>query len=159
VYDPTAGPLKSQSHQHAFHSYAPTAVPVITTWPPALRHVTKLGTTNPALESTVRALVTEQKANEESWWKGRETLRKEIVKKDGDESDLAVYDGKVYKACREMGEAHARRLRELGVPFFGDERKILKGEDDGDDGEGKISKDELLKLQKKMVQHLQDMYE
>jgi hypothetical protein len=53
---------------------------------------------------------------------------------------------------------HEQMLRELGVPFFGVSQKyiVLPGDDNP---YGKITPEKLAELQRKMVQHLQDMYE
>jgi hypothetical protein len=97
-------------------------------------------------------------ANWRNRWKGRENLRKEIVRKDGDEKDLSVYDEKVYKAQRVMYMVHEQKLKELGVPFFGVSQKFIVSPGD-DNPYGKITPEQLVNLQKRMVQHLQDMYE
>jgi hypothetical protein len=85
-------------------------------------------------------------------------LKKEIVRKNGDEQDLFVYDEKVYKAQRVMYMHHEQRLRELGVPFFGVSQKYIALPGD-DNPYGKITPEQLIVLQQRMVQHLQDMYE
>lgn len=55
----------------------PLAVPsssTITTWPPALRHVTKFIATNEAAMHRIRHLIQTQHEHERQWWEGRVSL-------------------------------------------------------------------------------------
>lgn len=55
----------------------PLAVPsssTITTWPPALRHVTKFIATNEAAMHRIRHLIQTQHEHERQWWDGRVSL-------------------------------------------------------------------------------------
>jgi hypothetical protein len=90
-------------------------------------------------------------------WKGREKLRQEIEKRDGNENDLRIYDAKLHKAQKDMCNDMELRLRNLGVPFFGvSQRLIVRDEDEPH--EGRITSNELKALQIKMIQYLEDMY-
>ena len=59
-------------------SAPPKALPVdpatITTWPPALRHVTKLVSQNDAVLGRIRKLINVQHQHEKQWWDGRNAL-------------------------------------------------------------------------------------
>lgn len=48
----------------------------ITTWPAALRHVTKLVARNEAIAARIRKLIDVQHQHERQWWEGREGLIK-----------------------------------------------------------------------------------
>lgn len=48
----------------------------ITTWPAALRHVTKLTARNEAVAARIRKLIDVQHQHERQWWEGREGLIK-----------------------------------------------------------------------------------
>lgn len=91
------------------------------------------------------------------------------------EAELAAYDMKVYRAQLQMQASMVTELKTLGVPFFGTnldrivddsafepnsaerERATFDGES-GDKWSPRISKTELLALQNRMVQFLEDMY-
>jgi len=84
-----------------------------------------------------------------------------------EKEELTQYDKKVYKACRLMVESQSAQLKGLGVPFFG-VRAELVVEDGGERTEGealsgqeaskKITKGEVLELQRKMLNHLMELY-
>lgn len=67
-----------------------------------------------------------------------------------------------------MNENMTAELKALGVPFFGTNEDRIKADDDdghGDAGEGvgpkwspRITRVELLALQRRIVGHLEDMY-
>jgi hypothetical protein len=126
-------------------------------WGLALRHVSKTGGEGSELEVVVRKMIETQRSNEESWWKGRESLRLEIEKRNGEANDLQVYESKIYKAQRDMHTHMEQRLCELGIPFFGLPSTLITETDDVFQ-EGKISAKELRVLQKKMLDYLEDMY-
>lgn len=80
---------------------------------------------------------------------------------------------KVYKAQTEMVDAMSTDLAAMGVPFFGTKSHLIKDAKpkdskihiavmepiSNDDSDGKrITKDELLGLQKRMLQFLEDMF-
>lgn len=86
--------------------------------------------------------------------------------------ELSQYDAKVYRACKAMTEAQTSSLKVLGVPFFGtrphlilheSEEPATKSDDDQQQpstsaGGQKISKSQLLELQRKMLNHLMELY-
>lgn len=58
--------------------------------------------------------------------------------------ELALYDRKVHRACRDMVTAMHGELARMGVPFFG----VV--------GDAKITQGELRELQKRMVRFLEE---
>ena len=84
-----------------------------------------------------------------------------------EKEELAQYDKKVYKACRLMVESQSAQLKGLGVPFFGVRPELVvedggkRTEDGGLSGQEaskKITKGEVLELQRKMLNHLMELY-
>ncbi|KAF2271791.1 uncharacterized protein EI97DRAFT_348893, partial [Westerdykella ornata] len=91
-----------------------------------------------------------------------------------DQEELNEYYQKVYRACRQMSESHKKELQRLGVPFFclrfdllrADDTKTVSSPHEDDEQEkevsassdGTITESELLVLQKKMLNHLMELY-
>jgi hypothetical protein len=84
-----------------------------------------------------------------------------------EKEELDQYDKKVYKACRLMVESQGTQLKGLGVPFFGVRAELVvldSGEPTEDKGlsgqeaNKKITKKEMIELQRKMLNHLMEMY-
>jgi hypothetical protein len=88
-----------------------------------------------------------------------------------EQEELDQYHQKVYRASRQMAESHAGELKRLGVPFFGARPDLLLPDSDeslsplndeeaiADEGiDGKITQKQLLALQRKMVNHLAELY-
>lgn len=149
----------------------PTVDPAtITEWKQGLRCVTKTATQNPSFVATVQKLMKDQERNVKDWEAGRQRLLDDQEAKRENEQmhralslpglldnttplrtperemeELGEYDQKVYRASRRMVESQSAQLKSLGVPFFGVE-------------EGTIAKEELLELQRKMLNHLTEMY-
>jgi hypothetical protein len=83
---------------------------------------------------------------------------------------MSQYDAKVYRACKAMTEAQTSSLKVLGVPFFGTKPHLIlheseeppsdadTGQKTGNSGGQKISKVQLLELQRKMLNHLMELY-
>lgn len=80
------------------------------------------------------------------------------------------YDIKVYRASVEMARAMDGELRNLGVPFFAIKHELVAtgrppGLSSGRDGKGGngavekgyLEKEELIKLQRKMLELLEDL--
>ncbi len=80
---------------------------------------------------------------------------------------------KVYKAQTEMSTAMTAQLGAMGIPFFGTKQSLIlqsqaippdkgRNTDAVNDvttrNSGKIVQVELVKLQRRMLQHLEDMY-
>ncbi|KAJ9668059.1 hypothetical protein H2201_001865 [Coniosporium apollinis] len=83
------------------------------------------------------------------------------------EAELKAYDVKVYRAMKDMNNAQAIELKRLGVPFFGVPLELIKDSDDdasiapqrpGLAAGPKITETELLDLQRRMIEYLEDMY-
>ncbi|KAF2712207.1 hypothetical protein K504DRAFT_426227 [Pleomassaria siparia CBS 279.74] len=75
------------------------------------------------------------------------------------------YTRKVYRASQQMAESHSNLLKGLGVPFFGVKPELVIVEDPNspesqpaEKVSGKITKKEVLELQRKMLNHLVEMY-
>ena len=155
----------------------------ITEWPAAVKYVMKTLSQNPETSSKVKRLIKNQHDNERQWWASREALiakhkgREENKKKANDllrslgatngqgakdssstaeeeEAELERYDKKVYAALGQMVAAMDRELTTLRVPFFAIKHELVQAE--GKDGV--LSKAELIELQKKMLQLLQDSF-
>jgi hypothetical protein len=82
-----------------------------------------------------------------------------------DKAELDRFDLKVYKASQQMATAHNAELKRLGVPFFGVSPKhvvanALQQAVAARDplSQAMITEGELVELQKKMVQYLEDLY-
>ena len=75
-----------------------------------------------------------------------------------------MYDKKVYQASKAMVKAVSCQLKELGVPFFGTRLELVDDAKSGsppsstDTAARKIPDTELLSLQRRMLQFLEDMY-
>ncbi|KAH0536195.1 hypothetical protein FGG08_006903 [Glutinoglossum americanum] len=87
-----------------------------------------------------------------------------------DAQELRTFEVKVYKASVEMAKAMSSDLKSLGVPFFGTKPNLVRrkgpgpvngvpvGGGGGPGGEdGRIDDQELVKLQRKMLELLEDM--
>ena len=88
-----------------------------------------------------------------------------------DQAELANYDAKVYRASAQMADALFAELRGLRIPFFvlkqsliqdsstsatGDSSS-LKSEDRVESGPSKLTKSELVDLQRRMLELLEDL--
>ncbi|KAI4132317.1 MAG: hypothetical protein LQ338_000778 [Usnochroma carphineum] len=180
-------PLPTQPIQPTPPNPTPQAqAPLITTYPPALRHTTKLLSSSPTTVSRIRHLIHTAHQHERSWYSGRETLLKQLSGRDASrkqldtvlaslggatttshssapgeekvdvEKELEVYDRKVYRAYGEMVKATQRELRGLGIPFFGIEGALVVREE-GEKEKGKVGEEELERLKARMVEFLEDM--
>ena len=85
--------------------------------------------------------------------------------------ELKAFDNKVYNASEKLVGSMSAELKQLGVPFFGvqpdlvitlsRENKVPSDstfEQRAGLSRGKVSKSDLLELQRKMIQYLEDMY-
>jgi hypothetical protein len=84
-----------------------------------------------------------------------------------EKEELEQYDAKVYRASQLMVESHSAQLKGLGVPFFGVSPDLVVEDGDGQTANGKLTgqetskkltKKELLELQRKMLTHLVELY-
>ncbi|KAI4249314.1 MAG: hypothetical protein L6R40_000772 [Gallowayella cf. fulva] len=122
---------------------------LITTYPPALRHTTRLLTSHPGTTARIRHLTHTAHDHERQWWTGRENLHRQLSSRaesrkkidsvlasiggnvcaagEGNaeedpvdvEKEVRAYDRKVHRAYREMVKATWKDLGKLGIPFFG----------------------------------------
>lgn len=70
------------------------------------------------------------------------------------EVELRVYDRKVYRQTHQMIEDFNRRLNQMRIPFFGTRRVALPNDKPK---RGEISAEDLKALQRRMLQHLEDL--
>ncbi|MCJ1398918.1 hypothetical protein MMC11_002119 [Xylographa trunciseda] len=139
----------------------PTAVDPrsITTYPAALRHITKIVARNEATMSRLRKLIASQHQHERQWWDGREALVKQqsereegrkkvedVLRSMGgkvssqisgptpaeDAAELTRYDKKVYRACVDMVNATKAELQSMGIPSFGIRHEWVLRDDETD---------------------------
>ncbi|KAI9833177.1 MAG: hypothetical protein M1819_003800 [Sarea resinae] len=128
-----------------------------------------------------QALLQKQEARVEGKKKLDEVLRSvggnvpssgAVSSPEDDAAELKRYDMKVYIASREMVKAMTLELKNVGVPFFGTDPALVSkggadpvrgglheatGESDGGQAGERIDDAELLKLQKRMLDLLEDM--
>ncbi|KAL3451298.1 hypothetical protein BJX65DRAFT_304700 [Aspergillus insuetus] len=191
---PTSSSSRPQQQQQAQPRESPAAT--ITTWPAALKQVMRTVAANEHIQQRIRFLIQRQHDHERQWWKGREALvqkqksraekkreldevlrsvgapvdKKEVSTAEEDAAEIKNYDGKVYKASKEMANAMTLELRALHVPFFCIKQSLVAGEITAQKGEqsqghasvtgnsqGRISVDELSALQQRMLELLQDL--
>jgi Protein of unknown function (DUF2458) len=157
---------------------------IITEWSPAVKYVMNTLSQNPEASAKMKRLIKNQHDNERQWWAGREALiakhrdRVENKKKADDllrslgaaksygisnppstaaeeKAEVERYDKKVYTALSEMVAAIDRELTTLRVPFFAIKHELVQK---AGGAEGVLCKAELVELQKKMLQLLQDLF-
>lgn len=72
--------------------------------------------------------------------------------------ELKSFDMKVYKAQLQMNQEFTTKLRGLGIPFFGTRSNLVRRKGDKTKLEkGIVAEVELVKLQRKMLDLLEDM--
>ncbi|KAF1959816.1 hypothetical protein CC80DRAFT_533152 [Byssothecium circinans] len=160
----------------------------ITEWKHGLRCVNKVAAQNPDFSNAVRKLMKDQERNMKDWEAGRQRLIDEQKAKrenektqraalpsgilgnstplrtpEREKEELSEYDLKVYRACRLMVDSQSANLKGLGVPFFGTKQELILAdgaspEDDEAGQDKKVTKKQLLELQRKMLNHLEDLY-
>lgn len=77
LHCPPPSSIVPKQQQQQQKKTPPQAVPsssAITTWPPALRHVTKFIATNEVAMHRIRHLIQTQHEHERQWWQGRASL-------------------------------------------------------------------------------------
>ncbi|KAI9796989.1 MAG: hypothetical protein M1835_002512 [Candelina submexicana] len=86
-----------------------------------------------------------------------------------DAAELARYEKKVHRAAREMVDASTKDLKTMGIPFFGTKQDLIREAPDEEANiglqypdnkrraESAISSDELLNLQRRMLETLEDL--
>lgn len=159
----------------------------ITTWPAALKHVTRHLVTNEQAAARIKHLISEQHKHERQWWAGREAILarqqgrsgasqevsallkslggKEVALPPSDpkvnQAELDAYDKKVYAGLVAMAADFDRQLRNLGVPFYAIKHDLVvleEGPEKAGAAKGRIDKGELRELQKRMLQTLEDLF-
>lgn len=157
----------------------------ITTWPAALKHVTKHLAPNEAFQARIRSLIASQHKHEQSWSEGRQALTSmqssrsttsvqvsALLRSMGgaavetkadaklNEQELENYDEKIYASLVAMAGDFDRQLRGLGVPFYAIKHDLViseEGREKGGQPAGRIDKGELRELQKRMLGLLEDL--
>ncbi|KAK3172104.1 hypothetical protein OEA41_004189 [Lepraria neglecta] len=164
-------------------TYTPPQYPpaTIITWAPALRHVTTLTASNSEFTHRIKHLIRTQHQHEWQWWATREELTKRLHGRAASrskldsvlsslggktaplnqpdlppEKELEIYDKKVYRACLEMAAATTKELAKLEVPFFCTMKGLVSGKGKSKI-KGTITEDELVGLQKRMLELLEDL--
>ncbi|KIX02354.1 uncharacterized protein Z518_08295 [Rhinocladiella mackenziei CBS 650.93] len=159
----------------------------ITTWPAALRHVTRYLVTNEQVATRIKHLISEQQKHERQWWAGREAIVERqrgrsgtsqqvsallkslggkdvpVVPSDPNQirAELDAYDKKVHAGLIAMAADFDRQLRAMGVPFYAIKHDLVvleEGPEKPDAPQGRIDKGELRELQKRMLQTLEDLF-
>ena len=82
------------------------------------------------------------------------------------EEELYNYDKKVYKASQDMAKAIKAELKALSVPFFdvhsdlilASSEPLKESEKKSFSSSSKITEQQLLDLQQRILQYLEDMY-
>lgn len=160
---------------------------MITTWPSALKHVTKHLLPDDKIAQRIRSLISEQHSLEEQWWSKREAMEKvyagrdqtsaalaEILRNVGgtstpstsrddkaDQAELVAYDKKIYKALVQMQAHFDKELRNLGMPFFAIKHDLVileSGKQKPGSIHERIDTGELRELQKRLLQTLEDLF-
>ncbi len=158
----------------------------ITTWPAALKHVTRHLVPNEQAAARIVHLISEQHKHERQWWRGREaivarqegrsgtsqqvsSLLKSLGVKDvpvalsdpeSNQAELDAYDRKVHAGLVAMAADFDKQLRALGVPFYAIKHELVileEGPEKAGTTKGRIDKGELRELQKRMLQTLEDL--
>lgn len=159
---------------------------MITTWPAAVKHVTKHIVPNEQLASRIKHLIQEQHKHELQWFRQREDIVAQqklrvggsqayvsgilqglgglaipIAKVDqaADKNELEVFDKKVYGALAQLVKDYDAQLRKLGVPFYAIKHDLVVDERviGGAATSYNLDKGELKEMQKKMLQILEDL--
>ena len=172
----TTQPPASQTHTQPQHPPA-----TIVTWAPALRHIITVTNSNQEFTHRIKHLIKTQHQHEQQWWTAREELTKRLHGRAASrskldsvlsslggktaplnqpdlppEKEMEIYDKKVYKACQEMAAATTKELAKLEVPFFCTMKGLVSGKGT-ERRKGTITEEELVGLQKRMLELLEDL--
>ncbi|KAJ5242442.1 Protein of unknown function DUF2458 [Penicillium citrinum] len=159
----------------------------ITTWPAALRHVMRTVGQNEETQLRIRGLIRSQHTHEQQWWRNREALvsrqqsrgekkkeldavlrsigapvdEKAITTTKEEKAELDTYDTKVYQASAKMANALISELRSMDIPFFALKQSLILESDHpettSEPGNTKLSRSELVDLQRRMLGLLEDL--
>ena len=159
----------------------------ITTWPAALKHVTKYLVPDEKTAAKIKHLIAEQHKHERQWWAGREAI---VARQEGrtgtsqqvaallqsiggkavpaaptdpklNAAELATYDKKVFAGLTALASDFDRQLKNLGVPFYSIRHDLVileQGPENAGSSNGRIDKGELRELQKRMLETLEDLF-
>ncbi|KAK5056064.1 hypothetical protein LTR84_012615 [Exophiala bonariae] len=159
----------------------------ITTWPAALKHVTKYLVPDEKVSARIKHLITEQHKHERQWWAGREAIMARQEGRTGtsqqvaallqsiggkavpvapsdpkaNAAELAAYDRKVFAGLVALASDYDRQLKNLGIPFYSIKHELVileQGPEKAGNLKGRIDKGELRELQKRMLQTLEDLF-
>jgi hypothetical protein len=82
--------------------------------------------------------------------------------------ELQQFDKRIYRAMQTMVDTMSAELKRLGVPFYGVRPELIISPEEREaggtppppaNGVGpKITEGELLKLQRRMIEYLEDLY-
>ncbi|KAF2007143.1 hypothetical protein P154DRAFT_183940 [Amniculicola lignicola CBS 123094] len=169
-------------------SYVPVQdVSTITEWKFGLRALNTNAAQNPEFGASISKLIKDQDRNTKDWAQGRTRILAEQKMKRENEAasrasislpglldntpavrtpaleaqELTTYDAKVYRATLRLTTAQSQTLSDLGVPFFNVRPDLIvleAGSSVADDGHAKIGKGHLLELQRKVLNHLMELY-
>lgn len=159
----------------------------ITTWPAALKHVTRHIVPNEQVAGRIKHIISEQHKHERQWWASREAIvarqqgrsgttqqvsallkalgGKEVPAPPSDpktnQAELDAFDKKVYAGLMSMASDFDRQLRTMGVPFYAIKHDLVvleHGPENAGGAKGRLDKGELRELQKRMLQTLEDLF-
>ncbi|RKF63040.1 hypothetical protein OnM2_028100 [Erysiphe neolycopersici] len=156
-------------------------------WPAGILCITNTVAKNENILDEIRKLLKLQHEHEEQWWNGRNALIEklkareegqkkldEVLKAVGGvvstlqpetniksmERELQTFDLKVYKAQMQMVREMNAKLRTLGVPFFGTRSDLVRPATKKVEkvkGPKEIDEADLVKLQRRMLEFLEDL--
>lgn len=131
---PTSKPPSSSSSSSKTYPPPPSYRPsTITTWAPALRHVTSQTATSPDFSRRIRHLITTQHQHERAWWTGREELKKRLAGRE--------------EGRRKLDDV----LGSLGVVVGGGRRSDAASSSSGKTGHDELSEEQELAMYDRKV--------
>jgi hypothetical protein len=71
--------------------------------------------------------------------------------------ELNVFDRKVHRVSVQMVKEMTAKLKSFGVPFFGTRSELVRAPGEAPGEEKKIDGEELVELQNKMIEILEDL--
>lgn len=182
-------PLVAPTPDSRSNSATPTIpdASTITTWPAALKHVTKYLVPDEKTATRIKHLIAEQHKHERQWWAGREAI---LARQEGrtgtsqqvaallqsiggkampvtpsdpklNAAELATYDKKVFAGLTALASDYDRQLKNLGIPFYTIRHELVileQGPEKAGSLKGRVDKGELRELQKRMLQTLEDLF-
>ena len=158
----------------------------ITEWRPAIKYVAESVYPNESLRLKIKQLIRSQHDHERRWWAERQALISKQGKRvermseadallkamggvsatstsyvgpEADETELKVLDKKIYASLKKLAGDIDRSLKSIGIPFYAVKHDlvILEEGTKKTEAEGRLHKAELRELQKRMLEHLEDL--